>query len=124
MERREESLKSVMVVDDEEMVRDTLTGLLAVSGYHVIQAKDWLDGLFKYQTLRPNISLVVIVIKMPMMDGIILCNAIKDADPNTKIILISDYAEQPQLEAKSDVFFPKPFKGKDFLDVVKQIQGN
>ena len=114
-------MKGVLVVDDEALVRDTLTAILAASGYDVIQAKDGLDGLLKYQASRAKISLVIIDIKMPMMDGIMLCSVIKEADPLTKVILISGYVDQPLSEAKADAFLPKPFESKALLDMIRQV---
>lgn len=114
-------MKSVLVVDDEEMVREALSGILAFSGYDVIQAKDGLDGLMKYQASRANIFLVIIDIKMPMMDGAMLSNVIKGADPLTKIILISGHVEQPPPEAMADAFLLKPFLSKDLLDLIQKV---
>jgi len=114
-------VKSVLLVDDEDMVRETIAGILTVSGYDVIQAKDGLDGLLKYQVSRANIFLVIIDIKMPMIDGAMLSNVIKGADPLTKIILISGHVEQPPAEARADGFLLKPFPGRDLLALIQKL---
>jgi len=114
-------VKSVLVVDDESMVRETIAGILAISGYDVIQAKDGLDGLMKYQASRAKILLVIIDIKMPMMDGAMLSGVIKGADPLTKIILISGHVEQPPLDARADGFLLKPFHSKDLLALIEKV---
>lgn len=120
-ESREDQVKSVMVVDDEEMVREAISGILTASGYNVIQAKDGLDGLLKYQASRDRIFLVIIDINMPMMDGAMLSHVIKGADPSTKIILISGRVEQPPPDARSDAFLLKPFLSKDLLALIQQM---
>jgi CheY-like chemotaxis protein len=118
---REEQVKSVLVVDDEEMVREAISGILSLSGYDVIQAKDGLDGLLKYQASRAKIIMAIIDIKMPMMDGAMLSNVIKGADPLTKIILISGHVEQSPPEANADAFLLKPFLSKDLLALILQV---
>ena len=114
-------MKSVLVVDDEEMVREAISGILSLSGYDVIQAKDGLDGLLKYQASRAKIIMAIIDINMPMMDGAMLSNVIKGADPLTKIILISGHVEQPPPEANADAFLLKPFLSKDLQALILQV---
>jgi CheY-like chemotaxis protein len=114
-------VKSVLVVEDEEMVREAISGILTVSGYDVIPAVDGLDGLMKYQASRSNIFLVIIDIKMPMMDGAMLSSVIKGADPLTKIILISGHVELPPSDARADAFLMKPFLSKDLLALINKL---
>lgn len=113
----------VMVVDDDEMVRDSVTALLSAMGYEVVQAMNGVDAVLTYQAMRASISLVIMDIVMPVMDGIAVANIFKAADPTSKIILISGYSDQLPAEANADAFLAKPFRASELCKVVNQVMG-
>jgi len=111
----------LLVVDDDEMVRVFVTAILATLGYDIVEAKDGLEALLVYQAMRSEISLIIMDIMMPRMDGIAATKVIKATDPSTKVILMSGHSEHDPAEAKADGFIPKPFSGKDLLEVVQKV---
>ena len=59
----------ILVVDDEEMVRNTLKRILEKFGYKVILAVDGVDAIEKFKENSNTISLVIMDLTMPRMDG-------------------------------------------------------
>ena len=59
----------VLVVEDEEMIRDSLVEILADSGYDAIAAVDGRDALDKLRTGSPRPCLILLDLMMPIMDG-------------------------------------------------------
>jgi len=79
----------ILVVDDDEMVRDFVTAILATFGHDSVPAGDGVEALLAFQYLRHQISLVIMDIMMPRMDGIAVTKVIKEANPSAKVILMT-----------------------------------
>lgn len=85
---------SVMIVDDEYIVREDLKTLIdwEEQGFQIVaEAENGTRGLGMYQKCRPQ--LVFADIKMPVMDGLAMSQKILEANPETKIILLSAYSD-------------------------------
>ena len=81
---------SLLVVDDELSVRDSLTKWFKEDGFKVDSAADATEALKK---LKPGVfDIIFLDIKLPGMDGMELQRRIKDVDPNATIIMITAYA--------------------------------
>ncbi len=81
--------KQILVVDDEERIRQSLTGVLKDEGYEVAQAKDGAQALKQIETDSPD--LVLLDIWMPGMDGMETLEKIKAQIPNLPVIMISGH---------------------------------
>jgi CheY-like chemotaxis protein len=82
--------RSVLIVDDEKVVRDSLVEWLAETGYQVSSAEDGYEAL-KIINERPP-EVVVLDMKMPGMDGLDVLKSIKGKDRNIGVIAITAYA--------------------------------
>ena len=111
----------LLVVDDDEMVRRCVTSILKAIGYDVVEAINGMDALLVHQSSHGTVSLVIMDIAMPLMDGIEATKLLKKADPSVKIILMSGHTEQPPVEARPDAFIPKPFRSRQLLEVIQQV---
>jgi DNA-binding NarL/FixJ family response regulator len=69
------------------------------------------------------ISIVILDIRMPRMDGIEASRRIKEISPSTKIVLISGN-DQPPLGTVADAFLPKPFRINELCEVIKAVHGD
>jgi CheY-like chemotaxis protein len=103
------------------MVRVCVTAILAGLGYKIIEAKDGLEALLVYQAQRDDISLIIMDVMMPRMDGIAATKVIKVSNPSAKVILMSGHSEHDSAEAKADAFIHKPFTSKDLLETVQKV---
>ena len=102
----------ILVVDDEVEIRQLLQEILARSGYQVIAATDGREALPITLTEKPD--LIITDIRMPRLDGLTLCRALrtqKDTQHIPVLILTnSSTTEQMEacLQAGADDFLPKP----------------
>jgi len=82
--------KQILVVDDEERIRQSLNGILKDEGYGVLEAKDGVQALKQIESDPPD--LVLLDIWMPGMDGMEVLERIKGQTPNLPVIMISGHA--------------------------------
>src|SRR5664279_82841 len=109
----------ILVVDDDEMVRIGVSNLLQAIGYTTIEAADGLEALHVYQTRHEDISLVVMDIIMPNLDGVDASKGIKELDPAAKVILMSAHVDRAMDAAHADAFLTKPFTSKKLFQTVQ-----
>ena len=81
--------KQILVVDDEERIRQSLNGILKDEGYEVWEAKDGAQALKQIETDPPDLALLDIW--MPGMDGMEVLERIKGEIPNLPVIMISGH---------------------------------
>jgi DNA-binding NtrC family response regulator len=113
---------SVLVVDDEEMMRSLLTKILSREGYNILTAEDGLQAL---EMLREDkIDIVISDMKMPRMNGFELLKHIKDEYPATGVIIMTAYGDtytvKDALLLGADEYITKPFKSFEISLVVER----
>ncbi len=110
----------ILVVDDEPQITQVLKGSLAANGYQVRTAADGKSAFTMFRTWKPH--LVITDIRMPNMDGIALCENIRNQEL-TPIIVLSvrdDESTKVQaLEKGADDYVTKPFGMEELLARVK-----
>ena len=79
----------VLVVDDEENIRDALRGMLIEQGYTVVVAENGIEGLSRYARAANEIKLVITDLDMPAMDGVTMIRVLKQMSPKLKVIVSS-----------------------------------
>jgi two-component system, NtrC family, response regulator PilR len=114
-------IPSILIVDDEQSLREMLEILLSREGYSVVTAAGGPEAL---ELFKKNLFQVVLTdIRMRPMDGLSLLKEIKALRPQTEVIMISAFADQETaIEAMNEGaydFFPKPFNNKELKQVVK-----
>lgn len=118
--------EAVLVVEDEAVVRDLVARSLREHGYHVLTAINGQDAL---QVWRENaarrIDLVITDVVMPYLGGIGLVRMLRTQNPMLRILYISGYTENNNLEHHLDEnrvsFLQKPFPPGELLRTVRQI---
>ena len=114
---------TVLLVEDEDMVRAVAERALTRNGYTVVTAANGEAGL---ETLegRTDISLIVTDVMMPVMDGPTMVREIRKAHPAMPVLFMSGYAEE-QLRKMIDLdniaFLPKPFSVQQLAGAVRDI---
>jgi len=81
--------KQILVVDDEERIRQSLNGILKDEGYEVVESKDGAQALKQLESDPPD--LVLLDIWMPGMDGMEVLERMKGQIPNLPVIMISGH---------------------------------
>ncbi len=85
---------TVLLVDDEETVRSTVSRLLGAIGFQTVRASDGVDGVAKFAAEPDRFQLVVLDLTMPGMDGDAALREMRVIRPSLRVLLISGYNEQ------------------------------
>jgi CheY-like chemotaxis protein len=86
--------KVVLLVDDEEMVRDVCKKMLEFLGYTVITAADGFEGLEAFRRHGDDIGCVVLDLSMPNMDGLTAFKEIMSLRSDARVVLSSGFSEK------------------------------
>ena len=101
----------VLVVEDDDGVRDSLRRALTLGGYEVITADGGQEGLFKAEAEVPDV--IVLDIGMPDIDGLRVCSTLRDGGNRTPILMLTAREAVPDriagLDAGADDYLVKPF---------------
>jgi signal transduction histidine kinase len=81
----------VLVVDDEEAIRDLLQEMLPAEGYEVVTARDGAEGIELVKAERSKFDLILIDLMMPKIDGIEVLRSVKQCDPDIGALMITGY---------------------------------
>jgi DNA-binding NtrC family response regulator len=113
----------IMIVDDEEIVRDSLTGWLQEDGYEVESAESGMKALELLPSKEWNLAMVDL--KMPGMDGIQLMDEIKKTRPDMIIIIMTAYATVDTavkaMKKGAYDYIVKPFNPEDLSLTIRKI---
>jgi CheY-like chemotaxis protein len=110
----------VLLVDDEELVRQLLARILTDSGFDVEEADNGASALQVARRLDGSLSLVITDINMPVMDGLEFAGALRATDRKVPFLFITGVDPALIYEAgfQAEVLW-KPFTPDDFLEKVK-----
>jgi CheY-like chemotaxis protein len=116
---------TVLVVDDDDDIRDTLRLALELHGYAVLMATDGKEALELLRT-RPRPGLILLDLMMPVLDG---WEFVKELDRDPKIadipiVVITAYADPARPVPRSLTTIEKPLDLIDLIDVVKRSLAN
>lgn len=113
---------SILVVDDEEMLRDILARILVKEGYTIDMAEDGEDALEKLRNKRYN--LLILDIKMPRMNGFELLKIARKEYPDIGVIMMTAYDDtytvKDALLLGADEYITKPFKSFEINLIVER----
>lgn len=107
----EEKHPCILIIDDDEVIRDSCTRVLVKEGYHVESASDGASGCKKARLIHPDLAIVDI--KMPGMCGPEILEELIQIDPYMAKVVITGYATVSiaveSLEHGASHFLSKPF---------------
>jgi two-component system cell cycle sensor histidine kinase/response regulator CckA len=117
--------ETLLLVEDETLVRMASSQFLTRSGYSVLEASNGEEALRVSRAHAGRIDLMITDVVMPKMGGPMLAEWLADERPNMKVLFVSGYAENPVLRhGKVDVttrFLQKPFSGKMLARKVREV---
>jgi CheY-like chemotaxis protein len=118
-------MSRILVIDDDPMVRFTVSLMLKKGGYEVHLAEDGLEGLKSFRSFRPD--LVVTDMVMPTKGGLDTINLLREWSPDLKIIAISGGARLGNKDLLAEAIrlgatriISKPFESEDLLTAVRE----
>lgn len=115
----------ILVVDDEESIREITRGTLETFGYTVMTANDGTEALALYADKKNEIAVVLTDMVMPFMDGPATIRALQRMNPQVRIIAASglgagQHAREGALEGVS-VFLNKPYTAEKLLTTLARV---
>ena len=117
--------ETVLLVDDEEAIRDVARAALADKGYRVLETASGEEALQVYQSGMDSIDLVILDIGMPGMGGHQCLQRLMALDPKVKVIIASGYSKngsiKSTIENGAKSFVAKPFSQAELLNTVRQV---
>jgi CheY-like chemotaxis protein len=117
--------ETVLLVDDEEAIREVGQELLEALGYRVLLSGDGKEALDVYKKNRDRIDIVLLDIVMPQMGGGEVYEKIKGINPDVKVLLLSGYSIDGEaadiMKRGCNGFIQKPFTMKELSARIRQI---
>ena len=115
---------TVLVVDDEHIMREVSRSILEQDGFTVLSTGEGRRALEIYQEHMEDIRVVLLDRTMPTMSGVEVLKRIRVLNPKVMIVLMSGYKPDAEIRdlTTSDLtdFLPKPFRPRELLDIVKR----
>jgi len=109
-------MKSVLVIDDDPLIRKTLSSYLSEKGFEALVAEDGEEGLQKYEERIPD--LVILDIRLPDVDGLEVLGRIREKNPNASIIIMTAYDDmKTTIEAIKSGAFEYLVKPLDYVEL-------
>jgi putative two-component system response regulator len=115
----------VLVVDDDESVRELLTRILSAEGIQVAAAADGQSAIRIFWEVRPD--LVLLDVNMPLLNGLEVCRMIKQNPDSrlTPVVLVTGLSETSDrisgLDAGADDFLGKPFDRSELIARIRSL---
>ncbi|MGA7753914.1 MAG: ATP-binding protein [Candidatus Sulfotelmatobacter sp.] len=115
--------ETVLVVEDDEALRNLITALLGSSGYKVLAAANGEEALRLVQENREQIDLLLTDMLMPAMTGVELAEQLRELQPQVKVLLMSGYAgdliQRYRLSTTEIMLIEKPFTRHSLLSKIR-----
>lgn len=117
------SKQLILVVDDEDTIRDLLKQLLELNDYETITASNGAEALDIYKKMGAKINLIITDLGLPLMNGRELGEAVKALNPAAKMIITTGFVGQEKHDDLINIGFleiiQKPF---DIRQVILSVQ--
>lgn len=120
--------KKILVVDDEEIVRQLLVEVLSESGFQVIAAENGIAGLDHFRQPDCRYDHVIVDMSMPGMNGMEVCRELKKINPDQKIMVATgNYSTDDELAEMKKTgiahVLRKPFNLNELISLLKSERG-
>ncbi len=115
----------VLVVDDEDMIRDVSTAMLKETGYETLTAASGEEALAHFRREGDSISVVLLDQVMPDMDGVAIFKELRKIRPDIKVLLASGFSQYEVSERFRGLglngFIPKPYTMKNLTAELTRV---
>jgi two-component system, cell cycle sensor histidine kinase and response regulator CckA len=116
--------ETVLLVDDEDLVRELGERILKRNGYNVLTAANGEEALEVYEREKDRIAMIILDLIMPAMGGKDCLKKVLEIDPDARVLIASGYAADTStkecIELGAKGFVAKPFRFKELLRQVRK----
>ena len=117
---------TVLLVEDEEQIRNVTARILRRAGYAVLEARDGEEALEMSKAFGSELHVLLSDAVMPRLGGLVLARMLRESRPHIKVLLMSGYSSG-MVDAPADQewsFLPKPFGPKALLSALASTLGD
>src|SRR5579864_7354740 len=116
-------MSTILVIDDDESLRDTIGIMLEQEGFNPVLIPDGKVGFERALSLKPD--LMIVDLRLPGMSGVEICKQTRTAGLKTPIIVLSAVGEEMDkvllLEIGADDYIVKPFGARELLARIRAV---
>jgi DNA-binding response OmpR family regulator len=116
-------MQTILVIDDDESLRDTIGMMVEQEGFRAVQEGDGRAGFDKAMTIKPD--LVLVDLRLPGMSGTEICKQLRAAQIKTPIIVLSAVGDEVDkvllLEIGADDYVVKPFGTRELMARIRAV---
>jgi YesN/AraC family two-component response regulator len=116
-------MKKILVIDDEEQVREVLKVALAENGYSVFEAENGKNGVQRFIEVNPDI--VITDVNMPEMSGIDVTKKIKELKPDADVVIMTGYGTEElviqSLRSGATNYIKKPVDFNELMSILDSL---
>ena len=117
------SSQTILVIDDDESLRDTIGLMLEKEGFRPILTSDGMAGL--EQAFASNPHLILVDLRMPGLNGVDVCKRLRASGSKTPVIVLSALGDEIDkvllLEIGADDYVVKPFGTRELLARIRAV---
>ena len=116
---------TLLLVEDEDLIREMLTEVLEAKGYEVLAASRPSEALKHWEERRGDIRLLLSDVVMPEYNGDQLADRLRESEPNLRVLFLSGYAADPafseRLQKPRTALLGKPFRPQELLGAIEGL---
>ena len=120
--------KTILIVDDEDFVRNFLARCMEAAGFKVLTASDGYEAIEVYRQQAAEISVVLLDLTMPRMSGMEVLKELRSLSVDLPILMISGYSEQDiskqMSKSGSCAFIQKPFSPDELIAAISTLHSS
>lgn len=115
----------ILIVEDEPSIQQVMQTTLELCHYRTMVASDGVEAISVYANHRHEISVVIIDVMMPTMDGLTAVQVLQKLNPEVKIIVMSGLATESKVGQMTDhhicAFLSKPFTTQTLIETLQRV---
>ena len=115
------SEKTILIVDDEQIIVKSAAALLKRNGYQTLLAYDGMAACVCFREHHTRIDLVLLDLEIPVITGAACLRKFKTINPEVRIIAHTGHPEPPATIIDADAFLAKPYSMKELLQTVERL---
>lgn len=122
--QKSRTLPVILLVEDEEFVREVTADILEYEGYRVFKARNASEAKSAFDRYGEIVQLLITDVVLPGQNGVALARELRAASQTLRVLFISGFAENPWTRqarlAGETLYLPKPFSAESLMRTVRQ----
>jgi CheY-like chemotaxis protein len=112
---------TVLVIDDEPLIRRVLRAILEQNGYGVVEATDGVEGVRAFEQLRASIGAIILDRSMPGISAEETHHRLAEVDARVPVVLLSGLPSESWQGGRPAVVLPKPVDARDLMRSLRRL---